>query len=97
MLASDLGYLSQQPWAPLVPGVAIMITVGALNLLADAIRDVSAPGGLPGARRRRASRRTAVAPPAPPRPVVLPTPAVDDEPGSSPVREQEANSHVRTG
>ncbi|MER5946537.1 ABC transporter permease [Streptomyces sp. NPDC001904] len=39
MLASDLGYLAQQPWAPLVPGAAIMITVGALNLLADAIRD----------------------------------------------------------
>ncbi|MER5182490.1 ABC transporter permease [Streptomyces sp. NPDC002896] len=43
MLASDLGYLAQQPWAPLIPGVAIMITVGALNLLADAIRDSGAP------------------------------------------------------
>ncbi|MFE6956249.1 ABC transporter permease [Streptomyces sp. NPDC057696] len=39
MLASDLGYLAQQPWAPLIPGAAIMITVGALNILADAIRD----------------------------------------------------------
>ncbi|MEV0597810.1 ABC transporter permease [Streptomyces sp. NPDC050315] len=39
MLASDLGYLAQQPWAPLIPGLAIMLTVGALNLLADAIRD----------------------------------------------------------
>ncbi|MEU6119424.1 ABC transporter permease [Streptomyces sp. NPDC047117] len=39
MLASDLGYLAQQPWAPLLPGLAIMLTVGALNLLADAIRD----------------------------------------------------------
>ena len=39
MLASDLGFLSQQPWAPLLPGVLIMITVGALHLLADAIRD----------------------------------------------------------
>ncbi|MFJ6567893.1 ABC transporter permease [Streptomyces sp. NPDC091292] len=47
MLASDLGYLAQQPWAPLIPGIAIMITVGALNLLADAIRD----GGAPVARR----------------------------------------------
>ncbi|MBA4863454.1 ABC transporter permease [Streptomyces sp. PSKA54] len=43
MLASDLGYLAQQPWAPLIPGAAIMITVGALNLLADAIRDSGAP------------------------------------------------------
>ena len=39
MLASDLGFLSQQSWAPLLPGVLIMITVGALHLLADAIRD----------------------------------------------------------
>ena len=39
MLASDLGYLTQQPWAPLFPGLLIMLTVGSLNLLADAIRD----------------------------------------------------------
>lgn len=39
MLASDLGYLAQQPWAPFYPGLIIMITVGSLNLLADAIRD----------------------------------------------------------
>ncbi|WP_405578734.1 ABC transporter permease [Streptomyces sp. NBC_01190] len=39
VLASDLGYLAQQPWAPVLPGLLIMITVGALNLLADAIRD----------------------------------------------------------
>ncbi|MEW2517280.1 ABC transporter permease [Actinacidiphila alni] len=42
MLASDLGYLAQQPWAPALPGVLIMITVGALNLLADAVRDSGA-------------------------------------------------------
>ena len=54
MLASDLGYLAQQPWAPLFPGLLIMLTVGALNLLADAIRDQrrtasAAPGrGRPG-------------------------------------------------
>ncbi|CUR60781.1 ABC-type transporter, integral membrane subunit [metagenome] len=39
MLASDLGYLSQQPWAPLYPALLIMITVGSLNLIADAVRD----------------------------------------------------------
>ncbi|MFC1415752.1 ABC transporter permease [Streptacidiphilus cavernicola] len=39
MLASDLGFLAQQPWAPLLPGLLIMVTVGALHLLADAIRD----------------------------------------------------------
>ncbi|WP_193596558.1 ABC transporter permease [Microbacterium sp. YJN-G] len=39
MLASDLGYLAQRPEGPLAPALAIVITVGALNLLADAVRD----------------------------------------------------------
>jgi peptide/nickel transport system permease protein len=41
VLASDLSYLSQAPWAPIVPAVLIMLTAGALNGLADAIRDAS--------------------------------------------------------
>ncbi|MFC7812263.1 ABC transporter permease [Streptomyces olivaceus] len=45
LLASDLGYLSHRPWAPLVPALLIMITVWAGNLLADAIRDVSGEAG----------------------------------------------------
>jgi len=50
MLATDLGYLAQQPWAPVLPGVLVMITAGALHLLADALRDSGAadvlrPGG----------------------------------------------------
>lgn len=40
MLSSDLGYLSQRPWGPLAPALAIILTVGALNVLADAARDV---------------------------------------------------------
>jgi peptide/nickel transport system permease protein len=39
LLASDLLYLAQQPYAPLFPGVLIIGTVAALNLLADTIRD----------------------------------------------------------
>jgi peptide/nickel transport system permease protein len=39
MLSDDLGFLAQQPWAPLIPAVAIMATVGALNALADAVSD----------------------------------------------------------
>lgn len=39
MLSSDLGYLSQRPWGPVAPALAIILTVGALNLLADAARD----------------------------------------------------------
>lgn len=59
LLASDLGYLTQQPWAPLVPALLIMITVWACNLLADAIRDVSGEAGQPPAAGRgtRAGRR----------------------------------------
>jgi peptide/nickel transport system permease protein len=44
MLADDLGFLAQQPWAPLIPALTIMITVGALNAVADAISDSA---GLP--------------------------------------------------
>lgn len=41
VLASELGFLSQQPWAPVIPAALIMVAVAALNALADAIR----PGG----------------------------------------------------
>ncbi len=52
LLASDLGYLDYQPWAPVVPALLIMGTVWGCNLLADALRDVSGPAGrvLVGAR-----------------------------------------------
>jgi len=62
MLATDLGYLSQQPWAPVLPGLLVMITAGALHLLADALRDSGAADAL----------RPAGATPAP---VGAPTPA----------------------
>lgn len=39
LLASDLLYLAQKPYAPLFPSLLIVGTVAALNLLADAIRD----------------------------------------------------------
>ncbi|MBB5866939.1 peptide/nickel transport system permease protein [Allocatelliglobosispora scoriae] len=45
VLASDLGYLSYRPWAPLVPTALIMATVWACNLLADTIRDVNGQAG----------------------------------------------------
>lgn len=53
LLASDLGYLDYQPWAPLAPAVLIMATVWACNLLADAIRDVSGEAGRALLDRRR--------------------------------------------
>jgi peptide/nickel transport system permease protein len=68
LLASDLGYLAQRPWAPVAPALLIMITVWACNVLADALRDVSGEAGraLLGSRRARAARRSGRAEPAPP-------------------------------
>jgi peptide/nickel transport system permease protein len=45
MLAGDLNYLSQRPWAPVIPSLVIVLTVAACNALADAIRDTSGVGG----------------------------------------------------
>lgn len=58
LLASDLGYLAYQPWAPIIPAALIMATVWGSNLLADAIRDVSGEAGraLLNSRRARARR-----------------------------------------
>jgi peptide/nickel transport system permease protein len=39
VLSSDLNFLAQAPWAPFLPGAFIALTVGALNILADAVRD----------------------------------------------------------
>jgi peptide/nickel transport system permease protein len=36
VLAADLDYLAQAPWAPTAPMVLLMLTVGACNTLADA-------------------------------------------------------------
>ncbi|MGY1808141.1 ABC transporter permease [Blastococcus sp. SYSU D00669] len=57
LLASDLGYLSFAPWAPVAPALLITATVWACNLLADAIRDVSGEAGraLLNASRARAN------------------------------------------
>ncbi|MFC4945191.1 ABC transporter permease [Pseudonocardia sp. GCM10023141] len=41
MLASDLQFLFQRWYGPVVPGLLIMLTVGACNGLADALRDVA--------------------------------------------------------
>jgi peptide/nickel transport system permease protein len=46
VLSSDLNYLSQAPWAPLIPGALIAVSVGALNALADAFRDRAGAGTL---------------------------------------------------
>jgi peptide/nickel transport system permease protein len=59
MLASDLNYLSQQPWAPVAPVLLILAAVLGCHLLADAIRDVSGEAGrsFVNARRIKILRR----------------------------------------
>jgi peptide/nickel transport system permease protein len=53
MLADDVTYLSQDPYAALWPGLAIVLTVAALNAIADGVRDAtSATAGSPSRRRR---------------------------------------------
>jgi peptide/nickel transport system permease protein len=44
LVASDLLYLSQKPYAPIFPSALIVMTVAALNLLADTIRDAQRQG-----------------------------------------------------
>ncbi|MFI1096009.1 ABC transporter permease [Streptomyces sp. NPDC020917] len=66
LLASDLGYLAQRPWAPVTPALLIMVTVWACNVLADALRDVSGEAGRALVLRRRAlDRRLDESGPAP--------------------------------
>lgn len=57
VLASDLGYLPQRPYAPIFTTVLIMLTVWAFNLLADVIRDVAGESGRVLLAERRARRR----------------------------------------
>ncbi|GAA1855597.1 ABC transporter permease [Pseudonocardia ailaonensis] len=52
MLATNLEYLFARPTGPLVPALLIIVTVGACNGLADALRDVTgAPSLLSSARK----------------------------------------------
>jgi len=53
VLATELGFLAQQPWAPLIPAAFIMAAVASLNILADAIRDRGLAA--PATRRKRAA------------------------------------------
>jgi len=65
MLASDLGYLYQRPYGPLIPSVLIMATVGSLNWLADAVRDTSGDQGRARIAASGAGRRFGVFEPRP--------------------------------
>jgi peptide/nickel transport system permease protein len=60
MLASDLQYLTQKPFGPVAPALAIMLTVGSIGILSDLVRDSTA--SVPSVRdrgvRRKARRST---------------------------------------
>jgi peptide/nickel transport system permease protein len=56
MLASDLQYLTQKPFGPVAPALAIMLTVGAIGILSDLVRDSTA--GATVVRDRGARRKT---------------------------------------
>jgi ABC-type dipeptide/oligopeptide/nickel transport system permease subunit len=43
MLNEGRAYLQDAPWIATFPGVAILLTVVALNLLGDGVRDVFDP------------------------------------------------------
>jgi peptide/nickel transport system permease protein len=45
MLASDMQLILEHPWSPFVPAAAIVITVLALNLLADGLGDLLQSSG----------------------------------------------------
>lgn len=56
MLAADLGYLTQRPDAPIYPAFLIVVTVWALNMLADVIRDVSGESHVTRRKPKRSSQ-----------------------------------------
>ena len=61
MLATDLAYLHQRPYGPLFPSLLVMVSVGALNYIADSISDSAGDAGR--ARRSGAGRPRAGRPP----------------------------------
>jgi len=52
ILATDLRFLYQRPYGPLIPGALIVLTVGAFNGLADALRDGARSAGQTVVRAR---------------------------------------------
>ncbi|MCL6596127.1 MAG: ABC transporter permease [Firmicutes bacterium] len=57
MLTNAQTFLPVSPWLAIFPGVMIVITVLAFNLVGDALRDALDPTGQQGARANRAPRR----------------------------------------
>ncbi|HEU4702992.1 MAG TPA: dipeptide/oligopeptide/nickel ABC transporter permease/ATP-binding protein [Conexibacter sp.] len=62
MITDGIAVLQLQPWLIWPPGIAIALTVLALSLLGDAVRDATAEGWSSASRRRRRPAATAPAP-----------------------------------
>jgi len=45
MLSEDLQYLSNDPWAAIFPGLAIVVAVASLGIIADGLRDATGVSG----------------------------------------------------
>ena len=43
MIAEGKQYMFFKPWVIMIPGVALLVLVLAINLLGDGVRDVTAP------------------------------------------------------
>ncbi len=56
MLAEGRNYMMTYPWLMLFPGLAILVTVVAFNLLGDSVRDALDPAGRRKHKKKRTSR-----------------------------------------
>jgi peptide/nickel transport system permease protein len=45
MVAEGKAYMFFQPWVILIPGIALILLVLAINLVGDGLRDMNAPDG----------------------------------------------------
>lgn len=61
ILASDLEYISIQPYAPIAPIVLVLVSVLACNLFADAVRDVTGEAGRQLLSERAAKKAARIA------------------------------------
>lgn len=61
MIADGMGVILFQPWLIWPPGIALFLTILALGLLGDAVRDATVENWSPPGQRRRAPRSIAAA------------------------------------
>ena len=60
MLSEGRSYIQTAPWLMMYPGLAILITVIAFNLLGDSIRDILDPGTRRSHKKKKKTKKQAV-------------------------------------